>query len=152
MVVHSEAKLTKTCGLYYSTESKSVVQRELPGCEDPDLENGSKLGAKSRKSLGTAKGAASMYSKKDETLVARIILSHNYLWVFDRTLIDENLDTVLDGKPEERVWLVVSSHKVPEYVFPTVRLHLNDVVKFGRVRFRVREIVSRQYNDDHHRL
>jgi hypothetical protein len=93
-----------------------------------------------------------MYSKKDETLVARIILSHNYLWVFDRTLIDENLDTVLDGKPEERVWLVVSSHKVPEYVFPTVRLHLNDVVKFGRVRFRVREIVSRQYNDDHHRL
>ena len=78
-----------------------------------------------------------------------MIASNQNLWIFDRKKITEDLDLILEENPEERLWLVVSSHHVPEYVFATYRLKLHDVIKIGRVRFRVREIVTRQYTEDH---
>lgn len=90
-----------------------------------------------------------MTEGKKDKLVAQLVSSNQNMWVFDRKRIDEDLDTVLEENPEERLWLVVSSNHVSEYVFPTYRLRLHDVIKIGRVRFRVREIVSRQYNEDH---
>lgn len=53
---------------------------------------------------------------------------------------------MLEKKPDERIWLNVSSHVVPEYSFCTFRLKKFDMLKVGRVRFKIREIVSATYN------
>ena len=53
--------------------------------------------------------------------------------------------TILEKKPEERLWLVVAKHRVPEFEFPTYRLKLFDLFKVGRIRFKVREIVNQFY-------
>ena len=60
-------------------------------------------------------------------------------------LIGENHEEILDSNPEERLWLNVESGLESDFTFATHRLRKHDVIKMGRVRFRVREIVSPFY-------
>lgn len=54
---------------------------------------------------------------------------------------------MLEKKPEEKVWFNVaqSNLKSPKNI-SAYRLKKNDLFKLGRVRFKVREIVSPFYN------
>jgi hypothetical protein len=45
----------------------------------------------------------------------------------------------------------VAQHWTSEFSFAAIRLKLNDILKVGRVRFKVREIVSRVYNIENER-
>jgi hypothetical protein len=62
--------------------------------------------------------------------------------------VDETLDQSLDKKPEEKLWIVVATHRSPDFNFPTIRLKKFDLFKVGRVRFKVREIVSPYYREE----
>lgn len=61
------------------------------------------------------------------------------------------MNELLEKKPDERIWLNVASHTVPEYSFATYRLKKFDLIKVGRVRFKVREIVSPIYLEENAR-
>lgn len=69
-------------------------------------------------------------------------------WLFHKNLIDDTLDQVLEKKPEERLWLVVAGNKSSDFDFPAQRLKKFDLFKVGRVRFKVREIVSAYYKEE----
>ena len=69
---------------------------------------------------------------------------------------------MLERKPEEKIWQVVRSTYQPQVDFPCYRIRRRDLIKVGRVRFKVRDIMSPvyrniQYQDDffsekHHML
>jgi len=54
---------------------------------------------------------------------------------------------VLEKKPEEKVWRVVKEvhNEVPELDQPAIKLHKHDLIKVGRVRFKIRDIMSPVY-------
>jgi hypothetical protein len=83
-----------------------------------------------------------------ESMMARILKVPSGFWVFQKTLVDEILDQTLDKKPEEKLWIVVATHRLPDFNFPTIRLKKFDLFKVGRVRFKVREIVSPFYREE----
>ena len=78
-------------------------------------------------------------------MIARFKWAHDSFWLFHKQMIDENLNELLEKKPDERLWLNVSTYHVPDYNFATYRLKKYDLIKVGRVRFKVREIVSPIY-------
>lgn len=51
----------------------------------------------------------------------------------------------MEKKPEDKVWIVVAGNKIKEINQSAVRLKKFDLFKVGRVRFRVREIVTPFY-------
>jgi hypothetical protein len=62
-------------------------------------------------------------------------------------LIDEGLQEVLEKKPEEKVWRVVKEvhNEIPELETPSIKLNKGDLIKVGRVRFKIRDIMSPMY-------
>lgn len=45
----------------------------------------------------------------------------------------------------------MASHFVKEYNFATIRLKKNDLIKIGRIRFKIKEIVSPIYVEENAR-
>ena len=66
-------------------------------------------------------------------------------WLFHKHYIDENLQDVLEKKPEEKVWRIVRECSVPEMESPMIRLQKGDLIEVGRVRFKIRDIMSPVY-------
>lgn len=52
---------------------------------------------------------------------------------------------MLEKKPEEKIWQVVHSTYQPQMDFPCYKLRRRDLIKVGRVRFKIREIMSPAY-------
>jgi hypothetical protein len=54
---------------------------------------------------------------------------------------------VLEKKPEEKAWRVVKEvfNEVPELETPSIKLNKGDLIKVGRVRFKIRDIMSPVY-------
>ena len=57
------------------------------------------------------------------------------------------IDQVLEKKPEEKIWRVVRDNKCPEMEMPCYRLKKKDLIKVGRVRFKIRDIMSPVYRE-----
>ena len=81
-------------------------------------------------------------------------------WVFNKNYVDESIEQVLEKKPEEKIWRVVRDTRCPEMDMPCYRLQKKDLIKVGRVRFKIRDIMSPVYREiengvdtrhDHHR-
>jgi len=89
--------------------------------------------------------------QQDLTYLAKIQMTNGNFWVYHNQLIDEGIEDYLNQKPEERLWLNVESCSVSEFTFPTFRLRRADVIKLGRVRFKIREIVSPTYDAENAR-
>jgi hypothetical protein len=60
-------------------------------------------------------------------------------------MIDETSEAVLERKPEEKIWQVVKQTFPPEFDFPCYKLRRRDLIKVGRVRFKIRDIMSPAY-------
>lgn len=87
-----------------------------------------------------------MGSLERERIVARILFKDGKYWLFHNKFIDENLQDVLEKKPEEKVWRIVKESFVPEMESPMIRLFKGDLIKVGRVRFKIRDISSPVYD------
>lgn len=83
--------------------------------------------------------------EQQQLIIARVLYSEGSYWLFHRPLVDETTAAVLERRPEERVWLVVKAQHNPHMDYPCHLLRKDDLVKVGRVRFKVREIESPIY-------
>ena len=87
----------------------------------------------------------------DETtkdkIIARMLHQDGNFWIYHKHYIDNDIDTVLEKKPEEKIWRVVRETKCPELEIPCYRLMKKDLIKVGRVRFKIRDIMSPVYKD-----
>ena len=54
---------------------------------------------------------------------------------------------VEEKKPEEKIWRVVRDNRCPEMEMPCYRLQKKDLIKVGRVRFKIRDIMSPVYRE-----
>lgn len=86
-----------------------------------------------------------MTSINRERIIARVLFKEGKYWLFHKHMIDENLQEVLEKKPEEKVWRIVKESYVPEMESPMIRLMKGDLIKVGRVRFKIRDIMSPVY-------
>ena len=75
----------------------------------------------------------------------RTFYDNGAYWFYHKNHIDEAIDNVLEKKPEEKIWRVVRDQKDPDMNVPCIRLHKRDLIKVGRVRFKIREIMSPAY-------
>ena len=80
-------------------------------------------------------------------IVARMLYQDGAYWLFHKNFIDENAESVLERKPEEKVWRVVKDINSSEMEKPCYRLQKKDLIKVGRVRFKIRDIMSPKYRD-----
>lgn len=88
-----------------------------------------------------------MTQEKKDSIVGRILIKDGKYWLFHKMLIDEGLQEVLEKKPEEKVWRVVKEvhNEIPELETPSIKLNKGDLIKVGRVRFKIRDIMSPMY-------
>lgn len=68
-------------------------------------------------------------------------------WVFHKNYVDETIDQVLEKKPEEKIWRVVRDNRCLDMEMPCYRLQKKDLIKVGRVRFKIRDIMSPVYRE-----
>jgi hypothetical protein len=75
--------------------------------------------------------------------MCRILKQDDGFWLFHKNKVDLASQF---GQPEEKLWIVVKDYQGglenDSYYMPkkAVKLEKNSVIKFGRVRLRVREI------------
>ena len=87
-----------------------------------------------------------MIEEKKERIVSRILTySGNYGFI-TKNYIDEAIDHVLEKKPEEKIWKVVRKNVCPVMDVPCYRLNKKDLIKVGRVRFKIGDIMPRVYH------
>lgn len=89
----------------------------------------------------------SLSDKERDAIVARLLYRDGSYWVFHKQLIDETLEQVCERKPEEKIWQIVRETMCAEMDFPCYRIQKDDLLKVGRVRFKVREINSPVYKE-----
>lgn len=98
--------------------------------------------------------------ERRDQIIARMMHKNGAYWIYHKNLVDETMDQVLEKKPEEKIWRVVRDTKCPEMEMPCYRLQKKDLIKVGRVRFKIRDIMSPVYREiengvdlrhDHHR-
>ena len=82
-----------------------------------------------------------------DLVIARLLQRNGAYWVFHKAYVDENIDQVLEKKPEEKIWRVVRDNRCPEMEMPCYRLQKKDLIKVGRVRFKIRDIMSPVYRE-----
>ena len=101
-----------------------------------------------------------MEAEKRDSIISRMVHQNGSYWLYHKHLVDENIDQVLEKKPEEKIWRVVRDNRCPEMEMPCYRLQKKDLIKVGRVRFKIRDIMSPVYREiengvdtayDHHR-
>jgi len=75
-----------------------------------------------------------------------VLAFNNSYWIYHKPYVDSQIDQVLEKKPEEKIWRVVKENICPEMQdIRCFRLYKNDLVKVGRVRFKIRDIMSPVY-------
>lgn len=79
--------------------------------------------------------------------MARAYHHNGSYWIYNRTLVDSQLEATLEKKPEEKMWRVVRETKCPEMDVPCYRIRKRDLIKVGRVRFKIREVMSPVYRE-----
>lgn len=85
--------------------------------------------------------------KLKDKIVARILHRNGSYWLYHKNFADENIEQILEKKPEEKIWRVVREIRNPELDIPCYRLQKKDLIKVGRVRFKIRDIMSPTYRD-----
>ena len=85
--------------------------------------------------------------KMRDKIVARLLHQDGSYWVYHKNYVDEGIDQVREKKPEEKIWRVVRETRCPEMEIPCYRLMKKDLIKVGRVRFKIRDIMSPVYRD-----
>ena len=79
----------------------------------------------------------------------------NSYWLYHRQQVDEKHENLLEKKPEEKLWRVIRRAKnlsIDQCVYDKKFVHRlvrRDLVKIGRVRFKIREICSPAYLTEH---
>jgi len=58
---------------------------------------------------------------KDQ-IIARLLHQNGTYWVFNKNYVDDQIDAVLEKKPEEKIWRVVRDTHCPEMDIPCYRL------------------------------
>jgi hypothetical protein len=86
-----------------------------------------------------------MPEEERERIVARVLSFNGNYWIYHKNFVDKTIDQVLERKPEEKIWRVVKDNYVPEMEMPCFRLTKRDLIKVGRVRFKIRDIMSPVY-------
>jgi len=82
-------------------------------------------------------------SKKPQQ-IARLIEKNGEHWIFHTSTVDESEDA-LEKNFEKKLWRVVRYCTSSNKQILGYKLQHNDLIKLGRVRFRVKEIVSPAY-------
>jgi len=85
-------------------------------------------------------------SYKDQ-IIARLMHLNGSYWIFNKNYVDDQIDNVLEKKPEEKIWRVVRDTRCTEMEIPCYRLQKKDLIKVGRVRFKIRDIMSPVYKE-----
>ena len=67
-------------------------------------------------------GESSLESKMQEKIVARLYQQDGSYWIYHKNFLDENVDQVLEKKPEEKIWRVVRETRCEEMEIPCYRL------------------------------
>lgn len=80
-----------------------------------------------------------------EAIVARVLNFNGNYWIYHKAYVDSTIDRVSETKPEEKIWRVVKEIHINEPESPAYRLNKRDLIKVGRVRFKIREIMSPIY-------
>jgi len=80
-----------------------------------------------------------------EKIIARILNFNGNYWIYHKNFVDSQIDQVLEKKPEEKIWRVVKENICAEMEIPCYRLNKRDLIKVGRVRFKIRDIMSPVY-------
>lgn len=88
-----------------------------------------------------------MTQEQRDTIIARLLHQNGAYWIFHKAFADDQIDQVLEKKPEEKIWRVVRDNKCPEMEMPCYRLKKKDLIKVGRVRFKIRDIMSPVYRE-----
>jgi hypothetical protein len=52
---------------------------------------------------------------------------------------------ILELRPEEKIWQVVKETYQEDIELPCFKLRKRDIIKIGRVRFKIRDIMSPAY-------
>ena len=81
-------------------------------------------------------------------MLLRVHPSHQGYWVFHKNLIDESHEALLEKRPEDRVWRIISPEEDKESSYPSHRLRRHDFFKVARVRYKVRECESSFYREE----
>ena len=55
-----------------------------------------------------------MSKEKRDMIIARMLYQDGKYWLFHKNFIDENAESVLEKKPEEKVWRVVKEIRSSE--------------------------------------
>lgn len=87
---------------------------------------------------------------QQERILVRVLNKNKEYWVYHKNLVDETQDQVIHKKPEEKLWKLVKTNYIPGLDFPAHQLVKNDIIKIGRVRFKIREIESEVYKEQNH--
>ena len=85
--------------------------------------------------------------KYKDKIIARLLHQDGSYWIYHKNFIDDDIDQVLEKKPEEKIWRVVRETRCPELEIPCYRIMKKDLIKVGRVRFKIRDIMSPMYKD-----
>ena len=88
-----------------------------------------------------------MGSEAKDKIIARLMHQNASYWIFHKNYIDESIDQVLEKKPEEKIWRVVRDNRCAGMEMPCYRLQKKDLIKVGRVRFKIRDIMSPVYRE-----
>ena len=88
-----------------------------------------------------------MSAETKDKIIARLLHQSASYWIFHKSYIDDNIDSVLEKKPEEKIWRVVRDNREPGMETPCCRLLKKDLIKVGRVRFKIRDIMSPVYRE-----
>ena len=85
--------------------------------------------------------------KEKDKIIARMLHQDGHYWIYHKHFVDNDIDSILEKKPEEKIWRVVRESRCPELEIPCYRLMKKDLIKVGRVRFKIRDIMSPVYRD-----
>eukprot|EP00347_Sterkiella_histriomuscorum_P023422 403334699 len=86
-------------------------------------------------------------SKEEEipqTQIAKIVEKNGGYWMFHSSTVEEEEED-LDKNPELKLWRIVKYCKVQNGNVSGYKLQPDDIIKLGRIRFKVREIQSPAY-------
>ncbi len=67
-------------------------------------------------------GEQHLESKMQDKIVARMYQKDGSYWIYHKNFVDENVDQVLEKKPEEKIWRVVRETRCEEMEIPCYRL------------------------------
>mmetsp|Transcript_7356 Transcript_7356/g.5622 ORF Transcript_7356/g.5622 Transcript_7356/m.5622 type:complete len:109 (+) Transcript_7356:93-419(+) len=82
--------------------------------------------------------------KKDQ--VAKIVEYNNSFWIFHESYFDSSAgDEGMERCPEQRIWKIARYCRSKNKQTEGHRLVKGDILKMGRLRFKVRDIVSDGY-------